>query len=255
MHRPRCRRRALRKGRLSDAAQAYADALVLDPDDATAIDGRARIANAWAARSEHQASDFRFPEAERSLAQARALAPDAAAVGDAERHLAQARRALPRLPTTKVTPRRAADVRRLVAAAAEAEARGDLLAPPGESAYDRLRQARAIAPNDASVQRALARLLPAARTCFDEALRANQLVRAQGCLDARTQLGDGRSALRAARTRLAARWIAVGEERLGAGELAAAQRAVTNARALDPDAEGLAGFAERTRAAARAAED
>jgi tetratricopeptide (TPR) repeat protein len=246
--------RALRSGRLTDAAHGYAEALLLEPDDAAALAGRGRVANAWAARSEHQASDFRFPEAERSLAQARALAPEAAAVSDAERHLAQARQRATQLPTAKVTPRRAAEVRRLVAAAAEAEARGELLAPPGESAYDRLRQARALAPNDASVRRALARLLPAARSCFDVALRANQLVRAQGCLDARVQLGEGAVALRAARTRLAARWIAVGEERLGAGELAAAQRAVTSARALDPDAEGLAGFAERTRAAARAAE-
>lgn len=99
------------------------------------------------------------------------------------------------------------------------------------------------------MQRALARLLPAAQRCFDDALRANRLARAQACLDAREQLGDKATPLAQARTRLAARWIAVGEERLGAGEVESAQRAVDAARTLDPDVEGLADFAARTRAA------
>ena len=143
-------------------------------------------------------------------------------------------------------------MRRLLAGAAEAEARGDLLTPPGDSAYDQLRRARALAPDDPAVRSAQARLLPAARRCFDDALRANRLVRAEGCLDARDQLGDSRASVLQARNRLALRWIAVGEERLGAGEITTAQRALTSARALDPNAEGLDAFAERLRAAAHA---
>ncbi|NUS38163.1 MAG: hypothetical protein HOQ02_03960, partial [Lysobacter sp.] len=49
--------------------------------------------------------------------------------------------------------------------------------------------------------------------------------------------------------RLALRWIAVGEERLGAGELDAAQRALLAARTLDATAPGLEAFAERVRVA------
>jgi hypothetical protein len=147
-----------------------------------------------------------------------------------------------------------AEVRRLLASAQDAEARGDLLTPPGDSAYDHLRRAKALAPNDPAVQSAFARLLPAARACFDDALRANRLVRAEGCLDSRVQLGEEATTLRIARRRLALRWIAVGEERLGAGELVAAQHALDSARALDPATEGLDAFAQRLNTATRAAQ-
>ena len=60
----------------------------------------------------------------------------------------------------------------LLAAAAEAEARGDLLTPPGDSAYDRLRVARSLAPNDKTVIAASKRLLPAAWQCYRAQLRA-----------------------------------------------------------------------------------
>jgi len=45
--------------------------------------------------------------------------------------------------------------------------------------------------------------------------------------------------------RLAQRWIAVGAERLGAGEIAFATQALSSAKALDPKAEGLREFSER----------
>ena len=241
--------RSLRARQLDAAQAAYANALALDPQDTVARDGLQEVALAWAARSEHQASDFRFDDAEHSLARARTLAPDSPAIANAERHLVQSRTLQKRLPVAKVTPRRAAEVKRLIAEATAAETRGDLLAPPGDSAYDHLRPARARAPDDANVRRALARLLPAAQRCFDDALRANRLARAQACLDAREQLGDAAAPLSQARTRLAGRWIAVGEERLGAGEVESAQRAVDAARKLDPNVEGLSDFAARTRAA------
>ena len=139
-------------------------------------------------------------------------------------------------------------VRQLLAAAAAAEARGDLLTPPGESAFDQLRAARALAPGDAAVRRASARLLPTARECFENELRGNRLVRAQACLDARIQLGD-RDGVRESRRRLASRWLAVGDERLGAGEVDAAIRAHAAAHALDPRVPGLEALGERLRAA------
>jgi hypothetical protein len=133
--------------------------------------------------------------------------------------------------------------------AAAAEARGDLLAPPGDSAFDKLRAARALAPRDAAVRVAGARLLPAARDCFERELRGNRLARAQAWLDAWDVAGGRDPAFDAARRRLAARWLAVGDERLGAGELAVAEHALAAARALDPQAPGLAAFAERVRLA------
>lgn len=240
--------RALRRGQLQAASAAYADALAVDAGDSAAQAGLQDVARAYAQRGERHAADFRFAQAERDLAAARALAPQSAELQQATRHLAQARQQQARL---RVPGNHARRVRQLLAAAAAAEAQGQLLDPPGESAYDHLRNARALAPQDGAVLRATARLLPAARSCFERELRGNRLVRAQACLDARVQLGDSRG-VSESRRRLATRWLAVGDERLGAGELVAATRAHAAAQALDPRVPGLQAFGERLRAAAAA---
>ncbi|MGI8560360.1 MAG: hypothetical protein ACR2J7_02760, partial [Luteimonas sp.] len=137
----------------------------------------------------------------------------------------------------------------LLAEAADAEARGDLLTPPGDSAFDKLRAARALAPEAAAVRAASARLLPAARTCFDRELRGNNLVRARACLDTHSLLADDDAVLREARRRLAQRWLAVGDERLAAGELQSAGAALAAAHSNDPALPGIPEFAERLRTA------
>ncbi|MDQ3618179.1 MAG: hypothetical protein M3374_05610, partial [Pseudomonadota bacterium] len=124
--------------------------------------------------------------------------------------------------------------------------------PPGDSAFDKVRAARALAPQDGAVRAATTRLLAAARTCFNDGLRGNRLTHAGVCLDARSALGDPATDLRDARQRLAQRWIAIGEQRLGAGEVAAASAALAAARALDPNVAGLDAFSERMRAASAA---
>ena len=249
--RDRARRQAaadLRHGRLGQAAERWRGLLQLDSGDGGAQRGLDRVAAAWAARAIQAAADFRFAEAEAALAQAKALAPRAAVVEDAGGRIARARQAQARLGAPGSAGERARQVRRLLADAAAAEARGDLLSPPGDSAFDKLRAARALAPRDSAVIAAGARLLPVARDCFARDLRGNSLVRAQACLDAWATL-QGETAVRAPRQRLALRWIAVGEERLGAGELDGARRALLAARALDPAAPGLDAFAERVRTA------
>jgi hypothetical protein len=178
----------------------------------------------------------------------------AASIASAERRIVTARARETRIPVARVSPAMRSEIQRLLDLATAAAARGDLLTPPGESAYDRVQRARSLAPTDPAVLGAQARLLPAAQRCFDAALRSNDLVRARGCLDARAQLGDSGASVLQARNRLAMRWLAVGEERLRAGDLSGAQRALRTARDVDPSAAGLEAFAERTRAASRAAE-
>ena len=140
-------------------------------------------------------------------------------------------------------------IRTLLDEASAASARGDLLTPPGESAFDKLGAARALAPRDAAVLHSSARLLPAAQACFERELRGNSLTRARACLDARSVLGEDAGVLSQARRRLAQRWLAIGDERLGAGELQAANHALNAARGLDPGVPGINEFAERLRAA------
>lgn len=241
--------RELRRGRLSEAAEGYRDILAALPEDPAAQRGLGAVASAYAQRSERLAADFRFDEAAAALRAADAIAPATAAVVEARQHLERARQSRKRLGGELPIAQRQQRLRTLLAEAAAAEARGELLAPPGDSAYDKLRAAQAIAPQDPKVRAAAARLLPAARRCFENELRGNRLSRAGECLDARRALEGEGAALLDARRRLAQRWIAVGDERLGAGELRAAQAALNAARALDAGAAGLEDFANRVRVA------
>lgn len=238
----------LRAGRLERAEERYR-LLGEAGQQADADAGLQRVAAAWAHRAETLAADFRFAAADSALDRARALAPDAAGIPEAEHRIARARQAHARLGS-QVPPReRARRVARLLDEAKQAEARGDLLDPPGDSAFDKLRAARAIAPDDPAVRKASARLLPAAKECFERGLRANNLGLARACFDARVVLETDAAALASARRRLAGRWLAIGDERLGAGELRGASAALASARALDPATPGLDDFDRRIRAA------
>ena len=177
------------------------------------------------------------------------LAPQAAFVRSAAQHVARARQSQAGLSSPLSLRERQRRVRRLLGEAAAAEARGDLLTPPGDSAFDKLRAARAIAPADPGVRRASARLLPAAQACFERELRGNNLARARACLDARIVIEGNSAALAKARRRLATRWLAVGDERLGAGDVHGAISALASARAVDAATPGLEAFSQRVQAA------
>ncbi|UNK49042.1 hypothetical protein MNR01_15085 [Lysobacter sp. S4-A87] len=242
----------LRRGRLAQALEGYRAVLVTVPDDERAQRGITAVANAYAGRSQRYSGDFRFSDAEKELAEARRIDAQAPGVAAAEQRLVQARQSQQRYGQKVPTAERQRRLDQLLADAAQAESRGDLLTPPGDSAFDKLRAAQSMAPQDPKVRSAMQRLLPAAQRCFESELRGNRLSRARECLDARAVLeGDG-PAVRDARRRLAQRWIAVGDERLGAGELSAAQAALVAARELDPQASGLGEFADRLRRASAA---
>lgn len=243
----------LEQGRLDRALAGYRELLVADPDDAEAAHGWEQVAAAYAHRSERLASDFSFDEAVAALRQAQSIAPDAPAVVAAERHLQRARRSHTQLRDDLSGAEHDPRVQRLLEQAAAAEASGQLLTPPGESMFDKLRAARALAPRDRRVIEASKRLLPAALDCFGASLQRNDLGRAGDCLDAMRALGVDDDVLRESRRRLAQRWIAIGDQWLGAGQLADARRALQAARELDPEAPGLIEFGERVRTATPAA--
>jgi len=246
------RRRAgadLARGRVDAAVSAWQALLRYDPADEAARRGLQRAATAHAQRAQRLAADYRFAEADAALLQARELSPDDAAVSAAQANIERIRRDHAQRQATQGTTHQAARVAQLLQQAGAAEARGDLLTPPGDSAYDKLRAAQALAPRDPAVQAAVARLLPAARACFDRSLSANNLGRAADCLEARNLLGDDQAGVAQARRRLAQRWLAIGDERLGGGALDAAASALASARGFDPATPGLDEFQQRLRAA------
>lgn len=241
----------LQRGRIDAAVAAWRRLQALAPDDPGADEGLRRAAEAYAATARRLAADFRFADASRELDKARSIAADAPGLAAAQAALERARRSHVRLQASAPAGERARRLPQLLRQAGEAEARGDLLTPPGESAYDRLRAAQALAPRDPEVRRAIARLLPSARACFERTLSANSLGDARRCLEARDALGESPRELAAAQRRLALRWLAIGDERLGAGRVDAASAALASARALDPQAPGLDEFQQRLRVASR----
>lgn len=246
------RRRAdadLRAGRLSRAADGYRRWRDSGTEIAAADEALAAVALAYLVRARAAAEDFQFARAHAEWRSAQALAPTLAELAQTRDAIKRAER-LQRDAGPRLSPH---DLQQqltgLLEAAAAAEARGDWLTPPGDSAYDKLRAARALAPDDARVHQASERMLPRVRDCFEKELRDNRLRRARICLDAQIALeGDGRT-VADARSRLAQRWVAVGEERLGAGDLAGGRRAHDAAREIDAGVANLPAFTERLRAA------
>lgn len=247
------RRRAeedLSRSRLDRAVAAWRALLSHDPDDAAARAGLERAAEAYATRARRFAADFRFADADAALREATALAPANEQVRTAVAHVERSRLARRGSTVAMDGAERRQRVGMLLEQAAAAEQRGDLLTPPGDSAFDKLRAAQSLAPADARVRRAVARLLPSARTCFENGLLANDLGRARDCLEVREALGEEVAALGQARRRLAQRWLAIGDERLAAGQLQQARAALESARGVDPATPGIEAFAERVRTAA-----
>ena len=233
----------LRAGRLEAAAGGYLALLVREPDLVEANQGLDDVTSAMAVRAGREAADFEFDAAEASLRLARSWRPDSPAVAAAQARLEQSRAASGQLPASAgVDP---GQLQRLVQMARAAMRRGALIEPPGEAAWDYLRQASAANAADPSLREALLEYDRRARACFEDELAGNRLMGAQACLDARAVREHGGDGLAGDRRRLADRWIAFAQERLGANELALARRALESARALDPAHPGLDSLAER----------
>lgn len=237
-----------RAGRLDAAARRYLALRDGDPADADARAGIERVATLMAARAQRQAADFKFAAAEASLRKAQTWSPDTDAVREAERRIQQSRDAGRRLrhPPTPAERRRVAVA---LAAAREAMGRGDLLSPPGSSAWDQLRVAQALSPDDRAVRVAQREFAAASTRCFESALQDNQLRRAQECLEASQAAQPVRAGLADDRRRLVERWAARAEERLGASDWPAAEAALSAARRWQPRDARLQALAARLRLA------
>ncbi len=237
-----------RAGRVNHAANRYLALRAQGVDAARVQAGLDRAATLMAAQAQHEAADFRFRAAEASLQAARSWSPESDAVQAAETRLRQAHLAERRLrkPLGPAERRRVANA---VVLAREAMDRGQFLAPPGASAWDRLRVAMSLAPADPAVRVVQRELAARSATCFEEALADNRLHRAQECLETRVAIVPGRGASAQDRRRLADRWIARAEERLGASDWTAADAAIASARRWQPSDPRVKDLATRLRRA------
>jgi len=222
---------SLRAGRLDAAVSAYRKVLADAPDNMRAHAGMRSAAESLVVEANRATADFDFTHADAALAQARSLAPDLPSLRAAEQHLRLARVRHATIPNAASK----ASIDDLLAAADHAIVRNELVDPPGDSAYDKLRAASAIAPVDPRVIAATKRFAATAVACYQREMTGNRLARAEACLDALIAMQPSYARLSTMRQELAARWLAVADERLGAGELDTAQHAIASARRWAPN--------------------
>ena len=240
--------RALQRQQLERAAKGFLAVLAVAPDDPTAQRGREQVLQAVLARSQIQADDFQFEAAQRDAVLAEALGASQAARQQLVQRLQRARQAREALQQPAVSnAQRERELRDHLRRIERAERAGQWISPPGHSAFDALREAQALAPRDSRVKAAAARLLPASRRCFDDNLRQNRVQAAGACLQAWQTLAPTAAGLPDARARLAQRWLAIGSERLGRGDVEFAASAVEHVRRLQPDLAELPAFEDRLR--------
>ncbi len=241
---------ALRRGRLDAAFNALQEPWQVAAEQPQVARAGERLLQEVLDDARRLGDDFQFTAAKRRIEQATALQATSAQLQVAMQALERAQQA--QVASRGPSPPRREREQQLRAALAKvtaAEEAGRFLSPPGASAFDALRTAQALAPRDKRVLAAAQRLLPASRECFEDALRQNRVQGAGACLQAWQALAPADSAQADARRRLAQRWLAVGSERLGSGDLAFAARAADQARQWQPDLGDLDAFDNRLRQA------
>jgi serine/threonine-protein kinase PpkA len=230
----------LRHGRLTapaadNAQKRFLAALQRDPQNARARDGLRRIATSLLGQAQRQMADFEFERAAALIDQAQAVEPGVPGLAAARTRLRdlQLKREKVAVPDagSEASQQRIAQLLAEARTAAEA---GNLLAPPGDSAYDKYRAVRSLDPNNAQAKAGLAELPALARQRFEQAIGVNRLTTARGTIEALATLAPTDAALPDMRRRLARSLLGQAAERLGAGEIKRAREVFDQARELDP---------------------
>lgn len=243
----------LRAGRFTgdgddNALAQYRAALAIDPDNAQARAGLGQVAQALVLRANAAMDGDDAAQAGKLLDAAAALAPKSA-------DLAAARSRLKELQenqdiaaaTPQPTPEQAAKVAQLLSRAQAAARAGDIMLPPGASAYDLYRAALAIDGNNDQARAGLQDLPAATGKLFEQALGAGDLGRAGDLLATLGDLAPGDAGQQALSQRLADAWLDRAERSIDQGDNAGARRALDAARRLRPAAPRLQELDARVR--------
>lgn len=242
---------ALRAGRIAgdgdDTALAhYQAALKLAPDNAQAQAGLGKVAQALTVQASAALDAGDVTQASRLLDQAEQLAPKSADLAAARARLDRAAAKPPAtaaasddgavVPSTPaVSPQQSAAVARLVQRAQVATKSGNIMMPPGDSAYDLYRSALAIDGNNAAALQGLQALPGQVERQFDQALAAGKLGQASDMLANLAELAPGDAAQGALGNRLATAWLDQAEQQLARGDRIGASQSLERARKLAPN--------------------
>ncbi|MEO5559354.1 MAG: protein kinase [Dokdonella sp.] len=245
----------VRAGQLSGSADSALDlfrsVLKDDPANARAKEGLRRIAQAFVVQANAALDDSNAGAAEKLLATAAELAPESAELRAARSNLRELRERLDiDAQHAVISPAQSAQVHRLVVEAAAASTAGNLIIPPGDSAYDKYRAALAIDRNNREALDGLAQLPARAKELFVRALNDAAPQRARALLDSVRQTAPGDPAIAVMAQKLATTFLDQCDARIGEGRRAEATRALDAARELNPENPRIAPLDARLKAMA-----
>jgi tetratricopeptide (TPR) repeat protein len=252
---------ALRDGRIAgsgaDTALAHFKAAqAIDPDNAQVREGLGQVAQALVVQANAALDADDTAQASTLLDQAEALAPKSADLLAARARLrsASARPAPapanppakgapavpapaaepPAPPPPALTPDQIDQVAELIRRARQAATGGQIMLPPGESAYDLYRNALAIDGNNQAALQGLQDLPRLVVQQFNQALADGNLAKANELIGALGDLSPGDSTAGVLRGRLVDAWLDQAEQQLDRGDRANAAQSIDQARKLAP---------------------
>lgn len=258
---------AMREGRISgagdDTALAdYKTALAIDPDNADAKAGLGQVAQALITQANAALDSGDQAQARKLLDQAAELAPGSGDLAAAKARLGGTHKASAALPVAGdaeedvagptqhpvLTAQQSTDLARMIQRADTAAQQGNLMLPPGDSAYDLYRGALAIDGNNETARHGLEMLPGLAMNQFNQALASGNLPVAGDRLADFTDLSPGSAGQDAMRQRLANAWLDQAEQQLQQGDRASATQSLERARKLAPGNPRLATLTARLQA-------
>jgi tetratricopeptide (TPR) repeat protein len=261
---------AFRTGRIvgpgDDTALAhFKAALVIDPDNAEARAGLGKVAQALTVQASAAIDAGDTAQATQLLDQAAALAPKSADLAAARARLgsmpiqgAALQQADPNNASTDdavqpsapvvLSPQQSAQIADLVRRAQAAASRGDIMLPPGNSAYDLYRNALVIDGGNAAALQGLQALPVQVEKQFNQALSNGNLAQASSMLDNLSELAPGEASQSALNDRLAGAWLDQAEQQLSSGDRIGATQSLDRARKLSPNQPRVLDLAARLQA-------
>jgi len=259
---------AMRAGRFTgegddNALARFRAALAADPDNADAKAGLGQVAQALIVQANAAIDSEDDDQANRLLDQAAKLAPKSAELAAARARIAGGGKSPAptsagggnRLPVAgddtpaeasmAVSPEQKARVNALVRRAQQAAARGDIMDPPGDSAYDLYRNALSIDGNDASARAGLQGLPGQVETQMQQAVANGNVRRAEDLYATLSDLAPGDAAQGDLRHKLGSAWIDNAVQRAAQGDRQGAFQSLDRARRYAPDDPRLQSTYER----------
>jgi len=259
---------AMRAGRFTgdgddNALARFRAVLAADPDNADAKAGLGQVAQALIVQANAALDSEDDAQASRLLDQAAKLAPKSAELaaarariggGDAKgaKHSGTSSDAVA-VPgdgdtaeaSLAVSPEQKAKVTALVGRAQAAATRGDIMDPPGDSAYDLYRNALAIDGNDPAARAGLQGLPGQVEKLMQQAVANGNVKRAEDLYATLSDLAPGDASQGEMRHRLGSAWIDSALQRSSQGDRQGAFQALDRARHYTPDDPRLQGAYER----------